>query len=609
MGKVLDRLREKRANNSVITAEDSSFQVGNENPQEAHVVSNTGKQEVKANNPPKNEEEATSNQEVKPINTEAIKIDMPHIDLSYKDNPSIANNKNGDADIAEYYNDQVEGVANQKDFFGVVQPVAQNNVETQATEETPQTNASVQGNGTPTAEDIIKGTWQKPDASHLTIVNDMKQANTGVEVPKIENNAPTEKMVKENPLAIGLEAYTMNQVIDKAKTMEGGLSKEGNIEKAMKELGVDNMRFDLDTIDNTYNGETITPKTQEAETPQATQEEEETKLYGDDWLYEFSKINPKPNVLADLGFHGFEKYSVPDNLLKLWGKDFNAAVDSITDENGNHLTDEQKKRIKRRIRGVRAGQALMQIANIATQAAAVSQGGTPVKMDNSSILGKIHNQAQAKQDAWLKQALKAKETANKDKMDMLNYQLDWMKYQNDLQGKINDANIKKAQLALDAEKAEIDRQYKEKLLNNAQYRAETARIKANKEAVENGDENAIKEINANAKLRDDFKIIKTKDGTVVIPYANLEQIYSELSKLEPNNQGDGETSKESNPYRISLGDNTEDVKTKLLGAVTSLINKHGYDKIKKYMVNDKATAERVLKAYGRGNKIYFNTGD
>ena len=189
-------------------------------------------------------------------------------------------------------------------------------VETQ--EEPTQTNASVQGNGTPTADDIIKGTWQKPDTSqlatpdvsNLSIVNDMKQANKGVGVPKIENNAPTRKMVKENPLAIGLEAYTMNQVIDKAKTMEGGLSKEGNIEKGMKELGVDNMRFELDTIDNTYNGKTITPQTQEAETPQ-TQEGKEEKQFGDDWLYEFSKINPKPNVLADLGFHGLKNMKSP----------------------------------------------------------------------------------------------------------------------------------------------------------------------------------------------------------------------------------------------------------------------------------------------------------
>lgn len=445
MGRVLDKFRENRAKKTDITAVDSSTQVDNE--------------EVKANNPtdgtvtestipPTKEEEAkaTPTQEGNPINTEAIKTDIAQVDLSYKDNP-------------------------QKDFFGVVQPVAQNKVETQAAEETPQTNASVQGNGTPTADDIIKGTWQKqnvpqgdiPDASQLTIVNDMKQANKGVGVPKIENNAPTEKMVKENPLAIGLEAYTMNQVIEKAKTMEGGLSKEGNIEKAMKELGVDNMRFDLDTIDNTYNGETITPRTQEAETPQATEEEEEKKQFGDDWLYEFSKVNPKPNVLADLGFHGFEKYNVPDNLLKLWGKDLTGAIDDIKDENGNHLTDEQKKRIKRRIRGVRAGQALMQIANIATQAAAVSQGGTPVKMDNSSILGKIHNQAQAKQDAWLKQALKAKETANKDKMDMLNYQLDlkkalWGKEDKDLTREIQ------------KQKAILDWQRENRLISEFEYR-------------------------------------------------------------------------------------------------------------------------------------------
>jgi hypothetical protein len=536
MGKVIDKIRAKRANNSVITAEDSSFQVGNEEPQEANVVSNTTEQEKKT----------------KPINTE-----IPQVDLSHEANPVIS--------VGDFNNKEQEANT-QKDFFGLENSLSN---------------------------------WQKPnvpqgdipDESKLTIVEDIK------------NNKELKSTTTPSESQAIYNMY-MDSVIERAKGMEGGLTSE-NIQKAQQELSVPRLKqSSLDTNITFEEKKEEQPKT--AETPQAT---EEKKQFGDDWLYEFSKINPKPNVLSDLGFHGFEKHSVPDNLLNLWGKDLKGAIDDIKDENGNSLTDEQKKKILRRIRGVRAGQALMQIANIATQAAAVSQGGTPVKMDNSSILGKIHNQAQAKQDAWLKQAIKAKETANKDKMDMLNYQLDWMKYQNDLQGKINDANIKKAQLALDAEKAEIDRQYKERLLNNAQYRAETARIKANKEAVEKGDENTIKEINANAKLRDDFKVIKTKDGTVVIPYANLEQIYSELSKLEPNNQGDGETSNQSDAYSTSIGGNTKDVKTKLLGAVTSLINKHGYDKIKKYMVNDKATAERVLKAYGRGNKIYFNTGD
>lgn len=588
----MDKRKTKRANNSVITAEDSSFQVGNEEPQEAHVVSNTGKQEVKANNPTdgtvteptnptKNEEEATPTQEVKPINTQAIKIDLPHIDLSYKDNPSIANNKNGDADIAEYYNNQVEDVANQKDFFGVVQPVAQNKAETQATEETPQTTEG----GDAVAQDTQE-----------------------------ENKQPS----PINPNATLID----KDVIELAKTMEGGLTYT-NAKKALEIIqgkSAINASIPKTDLQGTF-AESIKPKTPQEQLkeaigtpeikvpqPQATQEEEEKKQFGDDWLYEFSKVNPKPNVLADLGFHGFEKYNVPDNLLKLWGKDLTGAIDSITDENGNHLTDEQKKRIKRRIRGVRAGQALMQIANIATQAAAVSQGGTPVKMDNSSILGKIHNQAQAKQDAWLKQALKAKETANKNKMDMLNYQLDWMKALWDNQNNLEKNKLKAYELDLKLSQQQTDAEYKQGLLTQKDYSNQTARIKANNDALQNGNAQQKAEAQKEINLRKDYRILYYNDSkgqrrSMVVAYNDLQQMYSALG-------GETITDTPRSAYEISydaLGGQSKDKDFKLLAKVTQLINEKGVDAVKRYAINDKDRINEVYKAYGK--KVTFSNGD
>jgi hypothetical protein len=434
MGKVIDKIRAKRANNSVITAEDSSFQVGNEEPQEANVVSNTTEQEKKT----------------KPINTE-----IPQVDLSHEANPVIS--------VGDFNNKEQEANT-QKDFFGLENSLSN---------------------------------WQKPnvpqgdipDESKLTIVEDIKNNNE-----LKSTTTPSESQAIYN--------MYMDSVIERAKGMEGGLTSE-NIQKAQQELSVPRLKqSSLDTNITFEEKKEEQPKT--AETPQAT---EEKKQFGDDWLYEFSKINPKPNVLSDLGFHGFEKHSVPDNLLNLWGKDLKGAIDDIKDENGNSLTDEQKKKILRRIRGVRAGQALMQIANIATQAAAVSQGGTPVKMDNSSILGKIHNQAQAKKDAWLKQAIKAKETANKNKIDMLNYQLDlqkalWGKEDKDLTREIQ------------KQKAILDWQRENRLISEFEYRMKKDALTLEEQKRHNQVTENISQQNANTNSKRQTGESASKDYTI-----------------------------------------------------------------------------------------------
>ena len=132
----------------------------------------------------------------------------------------------------------------------------------------------------------------------------------------------------------------------------------------------------------------------------------------------------------------------------------------------------------------------MQIANIATQAAAVSQGGTPVKMDNSSILGKIHKNAQAKKDAWIKQMLDYKEKQDDNAYKM--YTLGLKEKEIDL-----NALDKQARRQYENQKLAIDKALAENKITASQHQMMLGQAKLDAMIANNNTRNAIAQQRAN----------------------------------------------------------------------------------------------------------------
>lgn len=309
-----------------------------------------------------------------------------------------------------------------------------------------------------------------PDATKLPIIEELKQANQEL---KFQDNISSPISAQEN--------MYMDAVIQRAKS-KGGLTAE-NIQQAQKDLSVPRQTFSA--LENDITLEKETPK------PEVTEEEQQT-IYPEDWMMTYKKINPKPNVLSDLGLAGYENYNVPDDLLNYSGKNLNTAIDQITDKDGNQLTDEQKKKILRRIRGVRAGDALMKIANITGQAVGVGMGGAPVAMDNVPILQRIGANAQAKQDAWIKQALKAKEQEDTNRYNMLKLGLDEKKLNMDLWDKQTKAQYNAAKL-------ELDKLLAEHKINYDQYNMMLNAKKLEASIENNNRKNAIAQQNADTR--------------------------------------------------------------------------------------------------------------
>lgn len=318
---------------------------------------------------------------------------------------------------------------------------------------------------------------------------------------EIIHEQPTEKITQTNatdktePFA----KITDEEVASLAKNMEGGLTYEniqraydlvktgGNIDTSLPEPKAELPK--AKTLEETISSPVVTP---EIKVPEPQAEEAESKTYPEDWLMTYKKANPKPNVLNDLGLAGYENYNVPDDLLNYFGKNLKTAIDQITDKDGNPLTEEQKKKILRRIRGVRAGDALMKIANITGQAVGVGMGGTPVAMDNVPILQRIGANAQAKQDAWIKQALKAKEQEDTNRYNMLKLGLDEKKLNMDLWDK-------QTKNQYNAAKLELDKLLAEHKINYDQYNMMLNAKKLEASIENNNRKNAIAQQNADTR--------------------------------------------------------------------------------------------------------------
>ena len=359
--------------------------------------------------------------------------------------------------------------------------------------------STVKEDAVPTADDIIKGVyspmqksvdvigegaektnnvWQKPDASQLTapdeskltIVDDMKQANQGLE---FQDNVSSPTSGKEN--------MYMNAVIQRAKA-KGGLTAE-NIQASQKELGVPKQT--LSALENDITLEK--PKTEEVV---KEVEKEKAKPKYEDALLELFQ-SQKPNVLKDLGFAKYKDYNVPDDLLNYHGKNLTKVVSQITDKDGKPISEEDQKKIIRRIRGIRAADALTKIANIVGQAVAVSQGGTPVKMDNSTILGNIHKNAQTKKDAWIKQMLDYKEKQDDNAYKM--YTLGLKEKEIDL-----NALDKQARRQYENQKLAIDKALAENKITASQHQMYLGQAKLDAMIANNNARNAIAQQRADA---------------------------------------------------------------------------------------------------------------
>ncbi|MBQ7818104.1 MAG: hypothetical protein IJ341_00240 [Bacteroidales bacterium] len=314
---------------------------------------------------------------------------------------------------------------------------------------------------------------------------------------EIIHEQPAEKITQTNatdktePFA----KITDEEVASLAKNMEGGLTYEniqraydlvktgGNIDTSLPEPKAELPK--AKTLEETITSPVVTP---EIKVPAPQAEEAESKTYPEDWLMTYKKANPKPNVLNDLGLAGYENYNVPDDLLNYFGKNLKTAIDQITDKDGKPLTEEQKKKILRRIRGVRVGDALMKIANITGQAVGVGMGGRPVAMDNVPILQRIGANAQAKQDAWIKQALKAKEQDDKNKYN---------------EAKLNmDLWDRETKAQYNAEKLALDKLKAQNKINETQYNMLLNAKKLEAAIANNNRKNAIAQQRADAYEKD-----------------------------------------------------------------------------------------------------------
>ena len=438
---------------------------------------------------------------------------------------------------------------------------------------------------TPNADDIIKGVYQ-PNLSFST--------------------TPLQEVPEVKPV---ISSY--QEAINKGVTAENlGVAKSAGVDTTLPKVKMELPKNDVahDALKKVMDEQTKTPKTEEE-----VEAVEETKPQVKDALLELFQ-SQKPNVLKDLGLSRFKDYNAPDDLLNYYGKNLRDAIGQITDKDRNPISEEDRKKILRRIRGVRAGDALMKIANIAAQAYGVSQGGTPVKMDNSTILGNIHKNAQAKKDAWIKQMLDYKKKQDENNYKMFTANTDWQKAVWDNQNKQAENKINTYKAETERGKAQADYEYKQGLLSQKEYSNQTARIKANNDALKNGTAEEKAEAQKEINYRKDYRIIYYNDAkgqrrAMVVAYNDLQQMYSALGGDALDQSKD---QSKDNAYALgSLGgqskDQSKDKDFKLLAKVTQLINEKGIDAVKRYAINDKERIKDIYKAYGK--KVTFSNGD
>lgn len=167
----------------------------------------------------------------------------------------------------------------------------------------------------------------------------------------------------------------------------------------------------------------------------------------EEFLINFAKRNPEPDITEELNFIKSGDYTVPAEALNYFGKELDKYLDS------RNIPAEDKERIKKKIRRTRIADALMKTANIIGQTVAVSNGGTPVAMDTVPVLQRLKDRTEKKQKKWEQEMMKAAERDRETNVKLYSDYLDRMMKQEEWRNR-----MKLKGFRADSEKGRLDKQ-------------------------------------------------------------------------------------------------------------------------------------------------------
>ena len=114
----------------------------------------------------------------------------------------------------------------------------------------------------------------------------------------------------------------------------------------------------------------------------------------EEFMINFAKRNPEPDITEGLNFFKSGNYTVPAEALNYFGKELDEYLKS------RNIPEEDRERIKKKIRRTRIADALMKTANIIGQTVAVAKGGTPVPINGRPVLQSLKDQTERRQKEW-----------------------------------------------------------------------------------------------------------------------------------------------------------------------------------------------------------------
>lgn len=221
-----------------------------------------------------------------------------------------------------------------------------------------------------------------------------------------ETNVPVEQesdMVLKSPY--GKSVYDNLTLTGGAQPQERSIYDTLTLNPRISQDNKDIAKQDLGTIADGIIS-SLAPKTQN---PDASREPEPDKSTSDndkiltfsefagnpeEFIINFAKRNPEPDITEGLNFFKSGNYTVPAEALNYFGKELDDYLKS------RNIPEEDRERIKKKIRRTRIADALMKTANIIGQTVAVAKGGTPVPINGRPVLQNLKDQTERRQKEW-----------------------------------------------------------------------------------------------------------------------------------------------------------------------------------------------------------------
>lgn len=221
-----------------------------------------------------------------------------------------------------------------------------------------------------------------------------------------ETNVPVEQesdMVLKSPY--GKSVYDNLTLTGGAQPQERSIYDTLTLNPRISQDNKDIAKQDLGTIADGIIS-SLAPKTQN---PDASREPEPDKSTSDndkiltfsefagnpeEFIINFAKRNPEPDITEGLNFFKSGNYTVPAEALNYFGKELDEYLKS------RNIPEEDRERIKKKIRRTRIADALMKTANIIGQTVAVAKGGTPVPINGKPILQSLKDRTERRQREW-----------------------------------------------------------------------------------------------------------------------------------------------------------------------------------------------------------------